>query len=331
MKKKTKNLLVLAGVIAVLLIGYLAIDLFLKADEKQKEVASKANLELVEFNVEDVSFYSYENTEYDIGFHVTGDTYVHYEDEKFPVNKTKVSSQLEALTNLKAFQEIPFTDKAEFGFDAPQVKWLLTLSDGVTRTFALGDKALLQEAYYFLDEENNKIYLVDTDIYTMFTCSWSDLVQKEDFILVGTDQIKEVTVEKDGELAIKIHYEEDLEYPWQITTKEGTVDGDTKAVTSALGIFNSYIIRAVYNYDCAEFSPYGLETPAIVTTVTYMDEEEEKTLVFEFGDFRDDSYYYLRVNDSSYVYGMSSYSMKEMTGFSVESLKVIEAVEETSE
>ncbi len=327
MKKKTKNLLLLVGMMVVLLIGYVAIDLFLEADAKQQEEASNANLELIEFKVEDISFYSYENTEYDIGFHVTGDTYVHYEDEQFPVNKTKVSSQLEALTNLKAFQEIPFTDKAEFGFDAPQIKWMVTLSDGVTRTFALGEKALLQEAYYFLDEENNKIYLVDTDIYTMFNCSWSDLVQKEDLILVGTDQIREVTVEKEGELAIKIHYEEQLEHPWQLTTKEGTIDGDTNAVVSALGIFNSYIIRAVYKYDCNEFSPYGLETPSMVTTVTYMDGEEEKTLVFEFGDLREDSYYYLRVNGSSYVNGMSSYSVKEMTEFSVESLKV----QETSE
>ena len=192
---------------------------------------------------------------------------------------------------------------------------------------------VLQEAYYLLDEENNKIYLVDTDIYTMFTCSWADLVQKEDLILVETDQIKEVIVENEGELAIKIHYEEGLEHPWQITTNEGTVDGDTNAVTSALAIFNSYMIRAVYEYDY-EYNPaissdeYGVNYPSTVVTVTYMDGEEEKTLLFEFGNLREDSYYYLRVNKSSYVYGMSSYSMKEMTEFSAESLKVIE---ETSE
>ena len=308
----------------VLLIGYVAIDLFQETDAKQKEVEKQANLTIVEFETKDISFYSYENKEYGIGFHVTGDTYVHYEEEAFPVNKTKVSSQLEELTNLKAFQEIPFTDKSEYGFETPQVKWMVQLSDGVTRTFALGDKALLQEAYYFLDEEDNKIYLVDKDIYTMFTCSWADLVQKEDLILVGTDKIREVTVEKDGELATKIFYEEQLEYPWQITTKEGTVNADTNAVVKALGIFNSYIIRAVYEYDCNEFSPYGLETPSTVVTVTYMEGEEEKTLVFEFGDLREDSYYYLRVNKSSYVYGMSSYSAKEMTEFSTESLKVQE-------
>ena len=322
MKKKTKNLLVLAGVLVVLLIGYVTLTLFLEADAKQQKEAMKANLEIIEFKAEDITFCSYENTEYEVGFYITGDTYVHYKEEGFPVNKTKVSIQLAELTNVKAFQEIPFTDKAEYGFDAPQIKWNLTLSNGVTRTFALGDKALLQEAYYFLDEENDKIYLVDTDIYTMFTCSWADLVQKEDFALVKPDQIIEVTIEQNGELAIKLHYEKELEYPWKITTNEGMIDGDTNAVVSALDIFNSYIIRAVYEYDCDEFSTYGLETPATVVTVTYMDGEAEKMLVFEFGDLRGDSYYYLRVNGSPYVYGMSSHSMKEMTGFLAESLKV---------
>ena len=94
MEKKTKNLLVLAGVIVVLLIGYVAMTFFLKADAKQQEEAKKANLKIIEFKTEDISFYSYENTEYEVGFHVTETGYVHYEDETFPMSEVKLDSQL---------------------------------------------------------------------------------------------------------------------------------------------------------------------------------------------------------------------------------------------
>ena len=145
----------------------------------------------------------------------------------------------------------------------------------------------------------------------------------------SVEEIKEVIVKTNGEITTRIHYEDQLENPWEITIAGETVTGNSKAVEQALDIFNSYIIREAYEYNCQDFSVYGLETPTTVVTVNYVDSEEgkEKTLVFEFGNSKEDNYYCVRVNGSSYVYKMASYAMKNMSQFSIEALKLQEVVQ----
>ena len=88
MKKKTKNLLLLASVMVVLLIGYVAMDFFTKEDTE--EVKEDTTFDITEFAKEDITFYSYKNAEYEIGFYVTEDAYIHYEDTTFPVKLQEV-------------------------------------------------------------------------------------------------------------------------------------------------------------------------------------------------------------------------------------------------
>lgn len=324
MKKKTKNLVLLASVLIILLIGYMAIDLFANADTE--EIKEDTTFDITEFTTEEISFYSYKNPEYEIGFYVTEEGYTHYKEEAFPVNIENVLTQLKLLGDLKAIQKITSTEKAEYGLDTPQITIYVTLSDGTIRNFAIGDKALFKEAYYLLDEENNQIYFVDADIYDEFSCAWSDLVQKEEFPKITTDQIIEVIIEKDGEVMTQICYEEELESPWEITTSEGTAAGNTSAILNALEAFHSYNVHDVLEYNCNDFSVYGLETPETVVTVHYMalEEGEKETLQFEFGAVTEGGNYYTRINGSSYVYEMSSYYVEKLCEFDIEELKLQE-------
>ena len=86
MKKKTKKLLLLAAVLAILICGYFALDL-LPENTGEEENIIEETVEVTEFTAEDIAFYCYKNPEYEMGFNCTEEGYVHYKDEVFPVNE----------------------------------------------------------------------------------------------------------------------------------------------------------------------------------------------------------------------------------------------------
>lgn len=325
MKKKTKNLLLLAAILVLLVGGYYALDL-LPEDTGEEDNVIEEIIEVAEFTAEDIAFYCYENQEYKMGFTCTEEGYVHYEDEAFPANTDVVKTQLSAIGTLTALQKLDSTDRAEYGLDAPSVTVAVTLTDGTERTFFVGDAALFEDGYYLLDVENNVIYLTDTGLYEQFTCDWSTLVQQEEKVLVASEQILDVTVETAGVQTMYISYEEEMEQPWQITTPEGTFDGNSDAVLDALGVFKSYSMLSTLEYNCDDFAQYGLEEPVTTVTVHYTEEDgtEVKTLLFEFGSVdADTDVSYVRINGSSYVYGMSEYYAEGLSVFDSEELKYV--------
>lgn len=322
MKKKTKTLLVLVAMFVLLIGGYFALD-FLPEDAVDEDIIEET-IEVAEFTAEDIAFFCYKNPDYEMGFTCTEEGYVHYEDEAFPVNADVVEMQLAVIGTLTALRKLDGTDRAEYGLDTPSVTVAVTLKDGTERTFFVGDKALFEEGYYLLDVENNTIYLTDTELYEQFTCGWSSLVQQEEKVLVASEQILDVTVENAGVQTMYIFYEEGKEHPWQITTSEGTFDGDSSAVSDALEAYNSYSLMSTLEYNCDDFAQYGLEEPVTTVMVHYTEEEstEVKTLLFEFGLVdAETNVSYVRLNGSSYVYGISEYYAESLSVFDVEELK----------
>ena len=342
MKKKTKNLILLVSVMVLLLGGYLLMGLIPEEDAGQSVETESDIIEITEFTAADIASYHYKNPQYEIGFDITEKGYVHQEDPEFPVNDAAVELQLSILESLHSSREITGTDKAEYGLVDPMVSISVVLQDGAKRNFAIGDKALFEDAYYVSDEENNKIYLVSSEQCAEFNNNWTAMVEKETMVTLTTDQIVDVTVETDGVVTTYINYDENMTYPWQITTPEGTFAGDETAVLEALGMFGAYSIRSTVEYDCTDFARYGLDPAATKVTVRYtLPEgvevpesavtEEYPTLVFEFGNVDEDNGSYVRVNGSSYVYGFSKYYVDGLSVFNVDELKMQAEEEATTE
>ena len=324
MKKKTRNLLLLVALLLVAVVGYFAMDLIPEETVEEEETVDNT-LKIADFSAADIESYCYSNSEYEIGFNITEEGYVHYKDEAFPVNTTSVEAQLSAMEGLTAIQKIDSTDRAEYGLDTPLITLAITLIDGTERTFFFGDTTPLFEGHYVLDVENDVIYLAEADLFLELDCSWSTMVQQEEKVKVTAEQIVDVTVETAGVTSMYISYDETKEQPWQLKTPEGTFDGDTDAVTTALGAYSAYSLLSTIEYNCTDFAQYGLEEPVTTVTVRYTEEEstEVKSLVFEFGniDTENNNVSCVRVNGSAYVYGMSEYYTESVSVFDAESLK----------
>ncbi len=326
MKKKIKNLLILTALLVVLIGGYFILDMLPENTEEEELDDITETVKIAEFDSGDIASYCYSNEEYEIGFIVTEDGYIHYREENFPVKVASVEAQLSAIGELKAEQVVSGTDKTEYGLDVPKATVAVTLKDGTERTFFIGDSALFVDADYVLDVENDKIYLVDSNFYSEFTVDRSSMIQQEEKISITGGQIVDVTVDTAGIQTIQISYEETKENPWQLTTAEGTFDGDSEAVLDAFDIFSSYSQGSTIEYNCLDFEQYGLVEPVTKVVVRYTAEETEniETLLFEFGNVNEDSLEsYVRINGSSYVYGMSEYNAEALSTFDVEELKYV--------
>ena len=324
MKKKTRNLLLLLALLLVVGAGYFAIDLIPEETVEEEETVDET-IKIADFSADKIEFYCYSNSEYEMGFNITEDGYVHYKDEAFPVNTASVEKQLSAMESMTALQVIDSTDKAEYGLDVPSITLAVTLIDGTERTFFFGDLAPLYEGYYVLDVENNVIYLAESTLYNQLDSLWSSMVQQEEMVKPAVEQIVDVTVETAGVTTTYITYDETKEQPWQLTTPDGTFDGDTDAVTTALGAYSAYSLLSTIEYNCTDFAQYGLEEPVTTVTVRYTDSEDAnvKSLVFEFGniDTENNNVSYVRINGSDYVYSMSEYYAESVSVFTAEELK----------
>lgn len=190
MKKKTKNLLLLVALLVVLIGGYFALDLIPEKTEEEEQDTVTETIEVTEFSAEDIASYSYYNSDYEMGFQVTEEGYVHWKDETFPVNATSVEAQLTAIGDLTALQVVEGTDRAEYGLDSPQVTIALTLTDGTERTFFIGDSALFEAADYLLDVENNVIYLIEENLCSKFTYTLDKMMAEEE-----TEEVTEDTAD----------------------------------------------------------------------------------------------------------------------------------------
>ena len=178
MKKKTKNLVLLAVLLMVVTVGYFAIDLIPEKTVEEQNV--EETVKIADFTAEDIVFYCYSNSNYELGFNITENGYVHYKDEAFQADTAAVEAQLTALEGLTAVKKIDSTEKEEYGLDVPSVTVAVTLSDGRARTFFFGDSAPIANGYYLLDVENNVIYLVESSVYLQFDRSLSSMEQQED-------------------------------------------------------------------------------------------------------------------------------------------------------
>ncbi|MGN0505649.1 MAG: DUF4340 domain-containing protein [Lachnospiraceae bacterium] len=331
MKKKTKQLLLLVAVL-VLMIGAYATTIFLqnRAEEKaaEQEKETEPLQDVTEFSVSDIASYHYMSPQTELGFLVTEEGYVNDEDENFPVNSACVEGQLTAIGDLTCLQVIGNGEKEDFGVTEPQITIQVVLKDGTKRSFAVGDKALFDDNYYLLDVEKDTVYLIDSTIYSEFTIAWSAMVQKESTVSVSTDQILDVTVESAVFEPFYVTYDELQEVPWSFTTSQGTFAADTDAMLDKLSIYSTYVFKTVYEYDCKEFAQYGLKEPQTTLTVRYYVKdaegnltEEIRSLVMEFGNQAEDGTYYVRMNGSSFVYGMSETYTEKLASFDASELK----------
>lgn len=322
-RNKTILLTALAGVLALCLAGYVLLQRWNTAQAEAE--AAESAVPVTGLSAVDVTAIRYDVAGHALAFSRVDGAWQLDEDPAFPVAESYVTAMINAAGAVAGAG--PLEDPQaldEYGLAAGCDTITLTTADGTT-TLLLGAENALTGQRYATVEGKDGIYLVD-DIASAFTRELLDMAQKEELPTFST--LRALTVEnRYGTLAA--HVEEDPEsfyytdaYTW-FTGEDGAREPlVADALTSAVKAL-SWLSCA--DYHVSDFTPYGLDAPALVT-VDYQDADgNAASWTLRIGDACADGYY-ASPQGSSMVYVISADTAKTLLDANVDALRPTAAV-----
>ncbi len=251
--KQTKTLIILVALLAVLGIGYLAVSSLTPEDT----VTDTAETGDTAITLTDFDYATVKCMEYTAG----GEHYllekintVWYwaEDHALPLNQQAVLQMANAAGTLSALRSIEGSATEEsYGLSIPSHDVTITLEDGSTVKFAIGNYNSFAGGYYLAFE--GTVYIVSQDVVAYFSFAPIDMIKPDNLpVIADLTAIKSVLL--DGE--------------------EHTSSMMLSSFYDAYSALSAGVL-ADYNAEAAELAEYGLEETARTTvTVNYTEKIE---------------------------------------------------------
>lgn len=280
-------------------------------------------------------------------------------DDAFPVKDTSITSLITSISSLTSVRTLEDVENPEeYGFDEPQNEIIVKKTDGTESSITVGSKnSSTGSTYIVLDGDTSTIYTIDKDLGSTFSGGLYTYAQGEDFPSITASYITSVEVDKD-ENSYKIEDAVKASTGWTVEDENGKkMEADSSLVSELQSSISLLSFSGFYEYNCQDWSEYGLDDPQMILTVGYneevevevdtSDEEtdeasaeaaenedesdadnaetadseesddseeeepetitklEQRTMTIQVGNLNDSNIYYVRVNDSSEVRGIT--------------------------
>ena len=312
MDKKLRNILILAGILALLCIGYAATGIIFPKEEPEttaeEDTAAEAQpfFNVTEDGLTAISF-TYDKDgdgEAEIWSYTrSSDGVWHWsEDEAIPLSSSafySYSSTLYGLTVISTIKDVTEEQLAELGLTEPAKT--VTFTDGVygAQSFCIGAYNTYNATYCaYKNGDKSTVYLLDGEFYSEFEISVESLVYHDDLPAFKPETLVSFTmVQGDRTVSLSRSVDEDGKTVWS-----RSVNGETP-VTVASDLADSlellvgdmdYLV--CYSVKAADFAEYGLDKDTIAMTVAYEKTvsgvTEELTFKLTLGGTDKYGYYY---------------------------------------
>lgn len=313
-RKRMLTVVVLCVLLAGLIGGYYGLRKHNEkkaAEEAQKEAEKQAvadtTVEITAFTIDKVASIEFTNQEAEYHFKWTEDKsgtigrWIKQDEKNFPTNDDKVQTIIGTFCEMEGTKRIEagVVELSEYGLDDTVYTVKLTLTDGAVHAFRVGDEAPYSSGYYMLYENTGDVYVVSNLVNTRLATEKMDMVQGETFPSAESESIMEIRIEvRDGETISYLPEEQE----------DGTLKYPAIFYDSV-----RFVASTIQEYNCTDFSKYGLDDPYVTVTIDYLGYvfTEEGTIVrepctmkLEIGDKTVSDNYYVRVDESDFVYIM---------------------------
>lgn len=295
MKKNVWKLVGAILVLVILVIGYVAVTILNqeKVEETIEDQEDKS-IEVSKFDSDNVKELSYSNKKGDFTFLLDGETWYHKEIKSCPIDQSKITAMLNAISSVKATQLVEENNKenfSSFGLDKPTETITYKLSSGESKTYYVGSYNEMLTSYYFNIKGEDKVYLIDTTLFNSFDFDLLGLVDVEEYPVMGASDISDFTI-SNGEKTVYVkdkkdaaHKKNESEIPdaeWVKginSNKLSAVDDKfaDDVIQSIVSLTNSGCVE--YNYKKKDLKKYGLDKPSYKLVVNYTETklaEEDK-------------------------------------------------------
>ncbi len=330
--KKSKRLVALLGVLAVLCIATFALTQY---EEKQEEIKnSDETILAIPTDTVTALSWNYGDDASSLAFHKAEEGWLYDADEVFPVSEEKINGILSHFEDFGVtFIIESVEDYSQYGLDKPECTIQLTAGEKVYDV-KLGNFSAMDEQRY-VDIGDGNVYLVGTDPMDYVYTDLSSMILHDD--TPGFETVDTITFEGSENYTITrmeeskdTYHEEDIYF---VTQNGKNLPLDTAAVRQYLNTITSLdlLTYATYNASEEELTAFGMKEPELSVTVNYSwteenEDGEEETLSDTFllhissnteekaaaeeaeakGETAEAVTRYVRIGDSQIVYEMDS-------------------------
>lgn len=320
--KNRKNLQLLVGVL--ILVVLLACYLLIK--NLNKEAASteeeEGTIQVAAMDTEQIAAISFGEGN---SFVKEDQTWYAADQRALPIDQDAMKTILENLKDIRAQRVLEDSeDLEEYGLAQPVSTIQITEDDGKETAIHIGDtNESVSACYAYVNDQKEKVYLLDTSFATAFDTTALKLAKKESFpVISGTTVTSLKVAGAEGVFQIGKNENQD---GWIVTDWNGTAKaGDSSLVTNALGNLGSLSYGDMVAYEPEDLAAFGLSQPAWTVTVDYEVEteggeedqqdstedttsvKEQRQLVLLVGSKNDSGNYYVKTGDSKGIYSMGA-------------------------
>lgn len=311
MDKKLRNILILAGVLILLCIGYAVAGVVFPDEEGETETSAEETdtsfFHVTEDGLTALSF-TYDKDgdgEAELWEYVRsedGETWTWVGDEKVPLSSSvfySISGTLATVSSVNTIANVTEEQLAEYGLVSPAKTVTFTDVEGGPQSFCIGAYNTYNGTYCaYKNGDKTTVYLLEEDFYANFEYAVESFVSYDDLPEFDPEDLVTLTLTQgDRTVVLTRGFSETGDVIWQRKVGDGepvTVASDlADSLDLLVGDMDYLICYSVWE---SEFSEYGLhENTTCMTTVykkTEEGEEVEKTFTLTLGDTDDYSYYY---------------------------------------
>ncbi len=313
MDRKARNLLVLAGVLVVLVIGYALVALLTpEEDTTSTDSSSDTPVYLFRLSEDGMTALSFTHDADGDGeaeswvFTRSGEDWHWSQDASVPLGVAAfntIADTLSDATGTLLSTAVPPERLADYGLDAPRKKVTFTDAAGGAQSFCIGAYNAYNGTYCItLGGDETTVYMVDAELVTLFDLSIEDMVYVDDLPSCEAEDLVSVTFTTPDRVIAVTH--ETVE----IDGMEGlawfrSVDGAASVrVSDTLAERIDTLLGDMDYLDClsvttADHPTYGLDQATTTMTVVYEKTVGgtliEKTFTLTLGSTDSYDYYYV--------------------------------------
>jgi len=308
--KRTKNLMLLLGVLAALCAAILLVT----GVQRHMDRIATTDEEILAVDSDALTRISWEQEGKTLTFVKTDGIWYSTEDETFPVDQEQIEEFLAHYESVRAsfiIEEVE--DFGQYGLASPSCTVTLTSEEGES-VVRMGDYSTMDSKRY-LTLGDGTVYLIDDDLMEYISTERDDFMQQD-----GVPEYDTIdTIQWSGETDFSAVYlpEETLsytdEYVYYLEADGGykaLSTGKVKGFVSRLAGLD-YTGYATYNASQADLAEYGLDAPDASVTVTITRDEEQSSFTLRFGR-KDEENCYMRMDDSEIIYRVEQETYEEI-------------------
>lgn len=328
MSKNIRTIIILLVVLALCAGLYVGVTRIVKDDEEQAALDAEASIINIGNIVEEVQYISLTSGGVTLEFVNTGEKWIYFQDENFPLQDSYMTAIVDAAVGLTAIREIEITDElSSYSLDEGSYMAVRILDDN-NDVFSLNIGAPIGDGstFYARDPMLDTLYVISNELPMAVSFDLYDMVEIENFgtfeavdvssITVTTEKKQLVYQQETSEVSFETGeidedtgeevYEANIISTWyDASTSEPVLVNDITTPTALAETAAAFEFASCRHYDAPEslLESSGITSPNLTITVTWTDVSgEEVSQSMTIGRLSGNGGYWAKLGDSPAIY-----------------------------